>query len=65
MAKKATQKFKYLENEESLARSIFHHFKRAFIEGSKTFFLEGESPSLKTSNNHTIIITNISDKIRI
>ena len=41
MAKKPTQKFKYLENEKSFQdeiKSIFDHFERAFIEANKTIF---------------------------
>ena len=51
MAKKSTQKFKYLENKESLQfeiKSIFHHFQMAFIEANKVIFFDGESPTLKT-----------------
>ena len=46
MSKMSSQKFKYLENEESFydeIKSIFHHFQRAFNEANKTI-LEGESP---------------------
>ena len=53
MAKKSTQKFKYLENEESFQdeiKSISHNFKRAFVEANKTIFLEGESPTLINTN---------------
>ena len=32
--------------------SIFHHFKRAFIEAYKTIFLEGETPTITI---HSII----------
>ena len=62
MAKKSTQKFKYLENK---AKGIFHQFSRAFIEANKVMFFDGESPTLKTFNNDTIIMTKNSDKIRI
>ena len=65
MAKKLTQKCKYLENEESFpdeVKNIFPQFQRAFIEANKTIFLEGECPIF---NNYTIIMTNNSDKIRI
>ena len=67
MAKKSTQKFKYIENKESFEneiKSIFLYFQRDFIK-NKLMFLEGESPTLKTFNNYTIIMTNNSDKIGI
>ena len=37
----------------------------AFIEANQTIFLEVESPTLKTFNNYTIIMTNNRDKIII
>ena len=49
MAEKSRQTVKYLENEKGFLgeiKSIFHNFQRAFIERSKTIFLEGESPTL-------------------
>ena len=52
MNKMSSQKFKYLENEESFydeIKSIFHHFQGAFNEANKTI-LEGESPTLKMFN---------------
>ena len=39
--RKLGQKFKYLENEKSFSdevKSIFVHFKKAFIEAYKTIF---------------------------
>ena len=39
--------------------------KGFFTEVNKVMFLDGESPTLKTFNNNTIIMTNNSDKIRI
>ena len=44
MTKKSGQKSKCMKNEMSLLdeiKSIFHHFKRAFIETNKTNFLKG------------------------
>ena len=53
MIKMSRQKFKYLENEKSFEdemKSIFHHFKRTFIEANnKKKFSEGKSPALNTS----------------
>ena len=68
MAKKSTQKFKYLENNVTFLdeiKSIFHHFYRPFIEANQIMFFDGESPILETFNNYTIVITNNIDKIRI
>ena len=42
MTKKSRQKFKYLENEKNFQdeiKSIFHHFKKAFIEENKNNFV--------------------------
>ena len=36
----------------------FSSFSMAFIEANKTVFLESASPTLKTFNNYTIIMTN-------
>ena len=51
MTKKSRQKFKYLENEKSFydeIKNIFHHFEGLLLKQIIKFFLEGESPTLKT-----------------
>ena len=40
---KVMTKIQYLDE----IKGIFHHFHRAFNEANKTFFLEGDSPTLK------------------
>ena len=42
-------------------KAFFIIFKELSLEQIKWFVLEGESPTLKTSNNYTIIMTNNSD----
>ena len=56
MAKKSTQKFKYLENEKNLENEIraffFSFLKSFFIEANKPiFFLDSESPTVTKISN--------------
>ena len=64
MVKKSTQKFEHLENEVSFQDEKKIH-QGLSLKQIIHFFLRCESPTSKTFNNYTIIMTINSDEIRI